>query len=89
MSAAPLVQPSCCCGGLIVPNVVGLSRSWSPKAVRGPLSPLDRITFRRAAEEALVRAGLCWGEGAVYRARLAADLLRPTQLRPSERERAT
>ena len=33
----------------------------------GPLSPPDRIAFRRAAEEALARAP-CWVEGAVYRA---------------------
>jgi monoamine oxidase len=31
----------------------------------GPLSPPDRIAFRRAAEEALARAP-CWSEGAVY-----------------------
>src|SRR5262249_55288541 len=33
----------------------------------GPLSPPDRIAFRRAAEDALTRVP-CWGEGAVYRA---------------------
>jgi len=33
----------------------------------GPLSPPDRIAFRRAAEDALARIP-CWGEGAVYRA---------------------
>ena len=33
----------------------------------GPLSPPDRIAFRRAAEDALRRVP-CWGEGAVYRA---------------------
>jgi hypothetical protein len=33
----------------------------------GPLSPPDRIAFRRAAEEALARVP-CWGEGAIYRA---------------------
>ena len=33
----------------------------------GPLSPPDRIAFRRAAEDALPRVP-CWGEGAVYRA---------------------
>ena len=33
----------------------------------GPLSPPDRIAFRRAAEDALARVP-CWGEGAVYRA---------------------
>ena len=33
----------------------------------GPLAPLDRIAFRRAAEDALSRVP-CWGEGAVYRA---------------------
>ena len=32
-----------------------------------PLSPADRIAFRRAAEDALSRVP-CWGEGAVYRA---------------------
>src|SRR5215471_12508256 len=32
----------------------------------GPLSPPDRIAFRRAAEDALARVP-CWGEGAVYR----------------------
>jgi hypothetical protein len=32
----------------------------------GPLSPSDRIAFRRAAEDALSRVP-CWGEGAVYR----------------------
>src|SRR5499427_6493411 len=33
----------------------------------GPLSPPDRIAFRRAAEDALARVP-CWGDGAVYRA---------------------
>ena len=33
----------------------------------GPLSPPDRVRFRRAAEDALSRVP-CWGEGAVYRA---------------------
>ena len=33
----------------------------------GPLSPRDRVAFRRAAEDALTRVP-CWGEGAVYRA---------------------
>ncbi len=33
----------------------------------GPLAPVDRVAFRRAAEEALARVP-CWGEGAVYRA---------------------
>ena len=33
----------------------------------GPLSPPDRIAFRRAAEDALTRVP-CWGEGAIYRA---------------------
>jgi hypothetical protein len=33
----------------------------------GPLSPPDRIAFRRAAEDALARVP-CWGEGAIYRA---------------------
>lgn len=33
----------------------------------GPLSPRDRVAFRRAAEDALSRVP-CWGEGAVYRA---------------------
>ena len=33
----------------------------------GPLSPPDRIAFRRAAEDALSRMPR-WGEGAVYRA---------------------
>jgi hypothetical protein len=33
----------------------------------GPLSPPNRIAFRRAAEDALARVP-CWGEGAVYRA---------------------
>ena len=33
----------------------------------GPLSPKDRLAFRRAAEDALTRVP-CWGEGAVYRA---------------------
>jgi hypothetical protein len=33
----------------------------------GPLSPRDRIAFRRAAEDALTRVP-CWGEGAIYRA---------------------
>jgi hypothetical protein len=33
----------------------------------GPLSPPDRVAFRRAAEDALSRVP-CWGEGAVYRA---------------------
>lgn len=33
----------------------------------GPLSPPDRIAFRRATEDALARVP-CWGEGAVYRA---------------------
>ena len=33
----------------------------------GPLSPQDRIAFRRAAEDALTRVP-CWGEGAIYRA---------------------
>jgi len=33
----------------------------------GPLSPRDRVAFRRAAEDALARVP-CWGEGAVYRA---------------------
>ena len=33
----------------------------------GPLSPRDRLAFRRAAEDALSRVP-CWGEGAVYRA---------------------
>jgi hypothetical protein len=37
----------------------------------GPLAPLDRIAFRRAAEETLARAGPCWGEAAVYRAAAA------------------
>jgi len=33
----------------------------------GPLSPPDRIAFRRAAEDALARAP-CWDESAVYQA---------------------
>jgi hypothetical protein len=33
----------------------------------GPLSPPDRIAFRRAAEDAVSRLP-CAGEGAVYRA---------------------
>jgi hypothetical protein len=33
----------------------------------GPLSPSNRIAFRRAAEDALTRVP-CWDEGAVYRA---------------------
>jgi hypothetical protein len=32
----------------------------------GPLLPLDRIAFRRAAEDALARVP-CWGEGAVLK----------------------
>ena len=32
----------------------------------GPLSPPNRIAFRRAVEDALTRVP-CWGEGAVYR----------------------
>jgi hypothetical protein len=36
----------------------------------GPLSPHDRIAFRRAAEETLARAP-CWSEAAVYRAAAA------------------
>jgi hypothetical protein len=34
----------------------------------GPLSPPDRIVFRRTAEDALARAGPCRGESAVCRA---------------------
>jgi len=34
----------------------------------GPLMPPDQFSFRRVAEEALARAGPCWGEAAVYRA---------------------
>jgi hypothetical protein len=36
----------------------------------GPLSPPDRIAFRRAAEDALARVP-CWGEIAVCRAVVA------------------
>jgi hypothetical protein len=47
----------------------------------GPLSPPDRIAFRRAAEDALTRVP-CWGEGAVYRA--VASLQRAFFDPPSE-----
>jgi hypothetical protein len=33
----------------------------------GPLTPANRVAFRRAAEDALSRVP-CWGEGAAYRA---------------------
>jgi hypothetical protein len=47
----------------------------------GPLSPPDRIAFRRAAEDALTRVP-CWGEGAVYRA--VASLQRGFRDPPSD-----
>jgi hypothetical protein len=48
----------------------------------GPLSPPDRIAFRRAAEDALTRVP-CWGEGAIYRA--VASLQRAFRNPPSDR----
>src|SRR5215469_3629573 len=48
----------------------------------GPLSPRDRVAFRRAAEDALTRVP-CWGEGAVYRA--VASLQRAFRNPPSDR----
>jgi hypothetical protein len=48
----------------------------------GPLSPPDRVRFRRAAEDALRRVP-CWGEGAVYRA--VAALQRAYFHPPSDR----
>jgi hypothetical protein len=47
----------------------------------GPLSPPDRIAFRRAAEDALARVP-CWGEGALYRA--VASLQRGFRDPPSD-----
>ena len=48
----------------------------------GPLSPRDRVAFRRAAEDALTRVP-CWGEGAIYRA--VASLQRAFRNPPSDR----
>ena len=48
----------------------------------GPLSPPDRIAFRRAAEDAVTRVP-CWGEGAIYRA--VASLQRAFRDPPSDR----
>ena len=48
----------------------------------GPLSPRDRVAFRRAAEDALTRVP-CWGEGAVYRA--VASLQHAFRNPPSDR----
>ena len=48
----------------------------------GPLSPRDRVAFRRAAEDALTRVP-CWGEGAIYRA--MASLQRAFRNPPSDR----
>jgi hypothetical protein len=50
----------------------------------GPLSPPDRVAFRRAAEAALARVP-CWGEGAVYRAVAA---LRRNYFVPIDADRA-
>jgi len=49
----------------------------------GPLSPPDRIAFRRAAEDALTRVP-CWGEGAIYRA--VASLQRAFFDPPTDRQ---
>jgi hypothetical protein len=51
----------------------------------GPLSPPDRIAFRRAAEDALARVP-CWGEGAIYRA--VASLQRAFFDPPADTRRA-
>jgi hypothetical protein len=48
----------------------------------GPLSPPDRIAFRRAAEDAVTRVP-CWGGGAIYRA--VASLQRAFRDPPSDR----
>ena len=55
---------------LIYTNASSASDDVDPEALisrlAGPLSPPDRIAFRRAAEDTLTRVP-CWGEGVVYR----------------------
>jgi hypothetical protein len=50
----------------------------------GPLAPVDRAAFRRAAEDALTRVP-CWGEGAIYR---AVSVLQRTYFAPPDERRA-